>query len=718
MRLPHVWGQDVPADWEGPATYSTEVDAGPRTWLLFHGAAYEAVVHVDGQRVAEHRSLWLPFAVDLRPFACRHVRVEVAVTKFGGPRFPVRDVASGFLPYVWGCFGGLYRPVERVETDEDPSRPAPAAKARASVDARRVLVDGKPFHVRGVLSWGWYPQIGAPNPDRVAIAREVDLVLARGFNLVKFCLWCPPHEFLEVLAERGAFAWMELPLWMPTQDPALQAEMADELERIARHYARHGNVVLWSIGCELDRGVPADFRRDLVERVRRATGSPLVGDSSGGSEMYAGDPREFGDFADFHPYCDLPFYPEVLDSLAPGPRRAQPTLLGEFDDYDTLRDLDRIAAERPYWASTDACINPQGARWEHVLPGVVAADVRTSPWLADSLDKASFIRRAVREDVAAREWIAGFVVTGLRDTPISASGMQDDWGEPKPHDPCAQPDVAFLLPRRRPPWARGGNRPGWVDPWNVFAGPTMWHVGVRSEEGGDAALACELPGAQARVHATRADPDEPTHMADVFAVVAPGEHELAIRWGDLRAAWPLWVVEPPSAEEWEGWDLYDPDGLWDAPLPPGGANLIAFAEPPDLRERLDSGARVILIATHGPAAPFWRECATTFPTPGPLREAFHRRWSRMLPVGGDSVLDLELYRALVEPDVLMGRIDTRTYAEAAYVARIGCGTGVLVATSLRPHGGIGRQPTSLALNPAGVGLLRALRAETCPRSSS
>jgi hypothetical protein len=59
---------------------------------------------------------------------------------------------------------------------------------------------------------------------------------------------------------------------------------------------------------------------------------------------------------------------------------------------------------------------------------------------------------------------------------------------------------------------------------------------------------------------------------------------------------------------------------------------------------------------------------------------------------------------LGKPEVLMNRIDVRTYKEHPVVAKF---ENVLI-TTLRPYGGLGTQPTALNRNPAGVALLESL----------
>src|SRR6185436_8241453 len=171
---------------------------------------------------------------------------------------------------------------------------------RVKVAGTKISVDGRPFYLRGVLTWGWYPELGHPNPSDEEIRREVGIAKKLGFNTIKFCLWVPSHRFLEILEEESMFAWMELPLWDPSPDEAKQEAMFEELRRIVLQYRRHDNIIVWTCGCELSSNTTAAFRERLYRMVKDLTEAALVKDNSGSSEMYGGDFREFGDFYDFH----------------------------------------------------------------------------------------------------------------------------------------------------------------------------------------------------------------------------------------------------------------------------------------------------------------------------------------------------------------------------------------------------------------------------------
>lgn len=724
--VPHAWAQDVPVSFEGPVTYRTWVDV-PRepSWIVFHGVSYAAEVFVDGVLIGSHKGIWDAFEVPLDSAKGRKAQVEVRVIKNGGPAYPVREVASGFLPYVYHTFGGIYQPVDLVTGPTPPALSPPAPPSRVAVDGSRVSLDGKPFYLRGLLHWGWYPEIGHTNPSDDTIRREILAAKQLGFNLVKFCLWVPPHRYLEIMREEGMEGWLELPLWDPTDSPLAQEEIAREMERIVSQYRRHANLIVWTVGCELSTCTSPEYRRYLTEMVRARTGCPLVKDNSGGAEMYGGDLREFGDFYDFHPYCDTEFYPLVLDSLLPGPRKRRPVLLGETNDVDTHRDLARLGDEMPYWGSSLSELNDQGVRWQQDLPGVLSTNrFATYPTksghralMESSRGKTLFVRKTVQEAMRSRDPIGGYVLTGWRDTPISTAGFFDDWDEPRfsaeECSPWNGPSVLFLIPSRRPPFTQGGNRPGWLDPLNHFVGQIFWRVGIHSETGLMGGLVWRVLDASGRVVGRGAETGtsvgalSSTEIGEIAWYCAePGDYTLEVEFAGASNAWPMWVVAAP---EFHPVSHFDPAGLLEG-VPAGDQSMLVATRPPaDLAQQLEAGRNVLLLLTEDAVkvAPFWRESAYEFSDEAFWGAVpFAEKWERLLPVTPDRVLDFDALPSL-EWEVLMNRIDVRTYDEAPVLARAK-GKGTVIATTLRPYGGLGIEPAGVLRNPAGAALLDAL----------
>lgn len=733
VLLPHAWRQDVPVTWEGPAVYRRPLVVPDEPCKLrFHGVSYEADVRMDGVSVSRHEGLWDAFDVDLRPYLGKSIEIEVWVTKNGGERFPVKKVLSGFLPYVFHTFGGIHKPVEIVGFAE-PLENQP--EQRAKVLRRQFEVDGKPTLLRGILTWGWYPDEGHTNPSQATIQREVEQLKAQGFNLVKFCLWIPPHRYLEILNEQGMFAWVELPLWMPELDPE---SVLEEVGRIVKQYRHHGNIVLWTAGCELGAAMPAEARSKLVELIKDLTGSPLVRDDSGGAEMYGGSLREFGDFADFHPYCDLPFYPQVLESLLPGARLEKPLLLGEFNDADIVRDLNRLCEERPFWACQDPDLNDKGVRWLHELPTILetsrfaldAESNRLDRLAMSSITKAVFVRRTVQEWVRGCGDIGGYVVTGIRDTPMSTSGFFDDWGECRfPAEETLRwnsPVALFQISFRKPPWVTGGNRPGWHDTANFFEGEVAFRIGAAGETRLDGLLVWDIlhvswadgkrpRGRVASGEGTpvKVSPVTPSEVGTIFWEDAPpGTYLLRVKFGGAANSWPFRVFSKPAFEETADWRLDDPAGFFAGFHLGEGRNILATNPRSEHVEAARAGARVVWVMTgEGTSpAPFWRESAYEFAhDPFWAGTEWPDHWERFLPITPDRTLDEEWLHSTVGSYAnLMNRVDARTFREAPVLIRARVGSGMLLATTLRPFGGLGTCPHPLANNPAGQWLLHRM----------
>jgi len=712
VSLPHSWGQDVPVAWEGPAIYRTQVEVkSSQSWLCFEGVSYEAVVFLDGEKVTVHRGIWDAFSTRLPGSGTVDVRVEV--TKNGGDRFPVKDVLSGFLPYVFHTFGGIFRPVQVVESEVDPADiRGPMVSSRISIQGSKLFVDGQPFYMRGVLTWGWYPENGHPHPDEATMRRELGQMREMGFNTVKFCLWLPPHRYLELLEEYDMWAWIELPLWLPSTDPERLSQMDAEARRIVRQYRHHDRIIAWTVGCELQE-TPRDFRRGLVDFIREETGCPLVKDNSGGAEMYAEDLVEFGTFDDFHPYADAHLYPSVLATLDHGPRPQRPILLGEYSDYDGVRDLARLKQEAPYWALPDDRVNAQGIRYQYDLPGLLQspwADVSADQfavWRRYSISKGAYIRRKVTEAVRSRADLSGYVITGWRDTPISTSGMVDDAGEtvygPQHQQFWNLRDTLFLIPDRRPPWIRGGNRPGWRDTQCFLSGAVHLRVGFQSDREVTSTAAWRFEGGPSGTgQGISVLALEPQQVVEIDAELPAGKHRLAVKFGEFESSWPIQVFDRLSETDLVDWHVVSPRANLDLPQTTG-RGLIASIRTEELAD-LDPGVPSILCLEDGEGlvdAPFWRECFFDYSE----TLAFSNRWEWLLGLSTDQFMTVEwLASRLPGCEVLMRRIDTRSYAETAVLVR----WGDWLVTTLRPGRQSADQPWQFSVNPAGHGFLREM----------
>jgi hypothetical protein len=698
--------------WEGPAVYRTVVHIPEEHgWLLFHGVSYLAVVMINDEVVCTHEGIWDAFSVDLAAWSGQTVELKVRVVKNGGETYPVPDVASGFLPYVYGTFGGVYRPVELVVSESDPVLAKPKVESRVSVDGVYVSLDGKPWEMRGLLTWGWQPGFVSPDRTGKKLDEWIDKIQALGFNTLKFCLWIPTHETLERMHAKGMEAWIELPIWMPNPDKLLG--MTEELKRIVSQYRHHPNIVAWTIGCELGKLAPAEWRKEMVRFVLTETNCPLVMDSSGGSEMYGGDPREYGTFYDFHPYCDTHFYPQVIDSLLTGPREKKPIFLGEFCDHDSLRDLGRIGKENPFWASEDEYFNAQGVRWQYDLPKRGWDESLKSEYLIQrSIERSQFHRKTTLKHARSQPGIAGWVVTGEIDTPISSSGIFDDWGMEKKRVMGYEfgPQMLAQVPKRRAPWIHGGNRPGWQD---TFFQSESDALDVRF------VIRSPAPLEEHTLHTILPDSPIPEDYAS-----NPGrclEFAQAVRVGMVSILEPMQFKEFPHGvgsitlmHRGKQWDD-SLESIWIVDLQTNWRDVHFHDPTGHLQKTSKTGS--FRVSTHGLEAdesqPGIEICHSvgTVARPG-IRECFHRRNAKIDAdleikplVASDRAFDphaLDEHLGKNNWTSLLDRVDTRTFEILPLLVR----SGDRFFTTLRLGGGHGNQPIGLDNNPIGQQYLK------------
>lgn len=679
VSIPHGWGTEISVRAEGPFSYTCSL-ASTKSGdsLFFHGVSYQARVFQDDELISEHQGIWDAFIAPLRAAESSTIRVEVI--KNGGATFPVRNVLSGFYPYVFNTFGGIFRPVELI-SGETVSLDFGIQPSEFEVRGSKIFWRGKPFYMRGILNWGWYPHRPHCDIEASEIRDELQKIVSLGFNCVKFCLYMPTHEYLEIMAELNLAAWIELPLWDPIDDPIVRQNFATEIDRIVRQYRHHPNIACWTIGCELSKSVPSEWRRDMVAHVKELTGSPLVKDNSGGSEMYGGSAQAFGDFDDFHPYCDMHYFRPVVESLCHGPRPVKPILLGETNDYDTLRLPREVQNE--YWASTDPDLNDQGVRWQYDLPRIQQREsVVTEINRPISIKRKHDITKYVCEVFSSIPDISGFVLTGLRDTPISTSGILDDRGDLKMSMSWNAEDHYYLLPRRRPPWINGGNRPGWQDPYCHFEGEVSLLVGLRTTSGDAREIEWELAD---EIHVVASGKREHPKMEPLssqvvlelnFSLLQAGSYCLTCSDGQFENEWRLWVF---CRWEFEAFEkpcralAFDLENGWAIAETEPNENAILFRKTGD--------PDVVNL-------PFFRECVLDIDKDMPVNLQ-----SMPLQMGGVTDCFFEGQ---------FGRIDTRNHS-------LHCTTKFrnrnIIETTLNPWGGVGDRPYGLENNPVGAELL-------------
>ncbi len=626
-----------------------------------------------------------------------------------------------------------------------------------TVEDEQLLFNGVPICLRGVLNWGWYPDILCPAPDKATIRDEFRRVRELGFNLVKLCLYVPSPLYFEVADEEGLFLWLELPMWLPEVTPRLRQQAPLEYADVLAAVHHHPSVVIYSLGCELDHTVDADLLEKLGEIVRGQTRGALLCDNSGSGEAYGGLDFDFSDFDDYHFYCDLQYFEPLVDHFSRDWRPPRPLIFGEFCDADDFRDLSEIAedcgGELPWWLTEWNPLHPKTfvgypAQRERMQQANVNLNQQALSRL--SRQQSFVVRKTILEKLRSRAGMGGYVVTGIRNTPLSTSAMFDDFNRSK-YEPAAfrqfNADSVLLLGRGRTrKWTHDGDRPAPFEPYSFVEGQRisfdiiLSHAGRQLPGGkltwcaldstgkpfisGEQAVAGPLMGGRpqtiGRIAFAAPKTDEALSLQFQAAFEVEGRKQ-------FQNTWPLWIF--PAVREWpENIGLLDPTGslsglgdllnvVKEVGSDMSGVSTLLTSTLTEDTERFLHGGGSVLLLQYGSrplpalAQPFWRTAINIIGDHPAMN---------VMPHNG--FVDLQFYGLATDwvfatdrldevlPDAtnmrsLLRRLDARQFNVSDYLIEAQVGVGRIIASTLRFQGGLGNQPVGLNAHLAGRWLL-------------
>lgn len=643
-------------------------------------------------------------------------------------------------PQVWSQ--ALYTLTLKLERDSETVAQTTRQFGfrRLQADGERLRLNGEPIHLRGALSWGWDPKTLAPTPTDEQVRDEFRRVRELGFNMVKLCLFVPPENVFRIADEEGMLLWLELPLWLPNLSDHLRQQARIEYADIMARVHHHPSVVIYSLGCELGADMADAALLDaLNSTVRGMTRDCLVCDNSGSGEAYAGLNFDYADFNDYHFYADLHYFVPLLDLFRRDWRPARPLIFGEFCDCDDYRDPAAllVAGKRPAWRDYFG-VEGNISRWAYAEQEKRMAGNAlpfTDAQIAVISRQQSFVvRKTILERTRARCDIGGYVLTGLRDTPMSTSGVFDDAGRTK-YDPdefrLFNSDTMLLLEQGRARrWTHGGDRPYPSDLFNHRAGAlasfrVLLAHAKREHGAGELTWRLVSPSGDTlgdRVRIEQIMNSSPAEIARIeFAVP---DVAIAEQWmleveldGEVHNRWSLWFYPklPPLETP-----LYDPAGTLDGlhHLPAADLSrdplVIAGAFTAELEQYLRAGGRAVVIQSGAGAlpaqpVPFWRESIKLL-CDHPLMNAVpHSGYAdlQFYHLATDHAFDTS---AFVDMEIapIMRRLDARLFTMLDYAIDAQVGTGRMLATTLRLLGGAGDQAWGMEANVAGEYLLRRM----------
>ncbi len=522
-----------------------------------------------------------------------------------------------------------------------------------SKQGAQLLFNGEPVFLRGLLNWGWYPDILCPAPDEATIRDEFRRVRAMGYNMIKLCLYVPSPLYFEIADEEGMFLWLELPMWLPEVTARFREQAPIEYGDILEQAHAHPSIVIYSLGCELSHNIDAGLLSQLNDILRSQTSGVLACDNSGSGEAYGGLAFDYADFNDYHFYCDLHYFNPLVNHFQRDWRPPRPWIFGEFCDADDYRDISEIAEAHggkvPWWLAERNPIHSinilaysqQAERIAGLDLGFSAQDLQRI-----SRQQSFVVRKSILEKVRAHAGMGGYVVTSIRDTPVASSSMFDDLGRLKyPANDFREfnGDTIFILEQgRERRWTHGGDRPTPVDRQNRISGEildfriVLSHAG-KNLPGGDLYWTLldrdgqpvqsgrksvdSIPASNVPIEITRFTFTAPT-------VELPQEYSLVIELeGPTRNRWPLWIY--PAVSEWpRALALHDSSGSLSGldDLVSVTENVTHLADISDLQDRVlitsaftpdiitfvQAGGHAIVLQSGAGSipvrpCPFWRE---------------------------------------------------------------------------------------------------------------
>ncbi|MFG0284791.1 MAG: glycoside hydrolase family 2 protein, partial [Phycisphaerales bacterium JB039] len=353
----------------------------------------------------------------------------------------------------------LYTARVRLEVDGSASDEASVRFGFRTVrtggsDNKRILLNGAPVFLTGMLDWGHEPETGAPAPAPEVVRARFEHLKAMGFNLVCICMWYPPEWFYDIADETGMMLWQEHPVWKSPMRPELNDEFKAQFDRFFRRDVNHPSVVIVSGSCEHERIEPeiaewwwSTARQMLPDRLVQVQTAFLEWGESDRSDVH-----------DEHTYETMgrwvQYQQDLEDEL--NTRSARPFVMGESILYATLppvRELrQRYGDDLPWWAPI---------RMGELEAFCDDVEQRFGPEALERFNRDGRNwhlagRKRQMEVFRQRPSHAGLVMNHLRDVPACPCGFQDDLGawrfEPAETRPWLAP-AALLL--RTPGELRG-----------------------------------------------------------------------------------------------------------------------------------------------------------------------------------------------------------------------------------------------------------------------
>jgi hypothetical protein len=521
-------------------------------------------------------------------------------------------------------------------------------------------LNDRPLMLRGALDQDYYPGLIATPPSYEFLQRQAQLAKRMGLNCLRCHIKVADPRYLEAADEAGLLVWAELPNWQhwTTEGGARgAATLKAAIERDWNHPSVViWTVINESWGIDQTNPEHRAWLRSAFDQVKAAAGDRLVVDNSAcfnnfhlksdldDYHFYAAMPderarwsawvRQFAGRPVWSYGAEQPALPKpsgATDATAPATERwerpdgygavlpeversgNEPLLVSEFGNWGlpSLASLRAATGSDPWWFETgddwgDGVVYPHGvqARFERLGLAHLFGDYER---FAAATRRAEYDALQFEiEEIRRQPSIGGYVITEFTDVHWECNGLLDMMRAPKmPLDALANmnADTVLILDRSQGALRAGEERQIAVEA-SHWGGQTLqptrlrWSVAGAGQASGELAVTAPIAPRQTAT----------LGQISLRAPNAPGRYQLSVELlaGDTRlaATGMRLAVYPEAQASRTSVHVYGSQQLRETLAgqgytisdAPGGGVTVADRFDAALRQRVQAGERVVLLA--------------------------------------------------------------------------------------------------------------------------
>ena len=320
----------------------------------------------------------------------------------------------------------------------------------------RLLLNGEPFFMFGVLDQDWHPEEECRPPSAEFLEQRFANAKAMGLNTLRCHVKIPDPLYFELADRLGLIVWLDMPYMQflaPTTREALRRVF---LTSVAEH-GHHPSIAIWTLfneGWGIDLDDNPDDRHWLIETfdwAKTLVPHSLLVDNS------ACLPRNYHlktDVEDFHWYNGFPHLNDAFAATTrafasraswtfsphgdPEMRGREPLVCSEFGVWGLPhpREILEPDGSEPWWFESGHDWN-LGAAYPHGLE-TRFRDAQLATIFGDLDGFVSAAQelqyRGLKRQIETLRWerpISGYVITELNDTQWELNGLMDVRNHPR-----------------------------------------------------------------------------------------------------------------------------------------------------------------------------------------------------------------------------------------------------------------------------------------------